>query len=157
MAVACFSLIGLPLTIGFFGKFYLIRPALLGKNYWLVVITMINAAISAVYYLRIVGTMFLKPEPTGPQAAPGPSIRSIPVTLAIGLSVAGTILFGAIFPATEMLGSKAESAASLEQRLFGGETTVFNGRDMPASPAEEALKSANRTPPPIRRGLPVAQ
>src|SRR5207248_6233580 len=28
MAVACFSLIGLPLTVGFFGKFYLVRPAL---------------------------------------------------------------------------------------------------------------------------------
>src|SRR5205823_11974115 len=60
MAVCCFSLIGLPLTVGFFGKFYLIRPALHSHLYWLVVITMINAAISAAYYLRIVATMFLR-------------------------------------------------------------------------------------------------
>ena len=55
MAVCCFSLIGLPLTVGFFGKLYLITPgAATPKLYWLVVITMINAAISAAYYLRIV-------------------------------------------------------------------------------------------------------
>ena len=63
MAVCCFSLIGLPLTIGFFGKLYLIKPALDSKLYGLVIITMINAAISAGYYLKIVGTMFLRAEP----------------------------------------------------------------------------------------------
>src|SRR5205814_3150408 len=114
MAIACFSLIGLPLTVGFFGKFYLIRPALRGQNYWLVVITMINAAISAAYYLRIVGTMFLRPESkTMPAKARAPEeIRSIPISIAIGLSTLGTILFGAVFPATEMLDTRAESAAS---------------------------------------------
>src|SRR5688572_31995573 len=69
MAVSCFSLIGLPLTVGFWGKLMLIRPALQSGRpmmTWLVVITMINAAISAAYYLRIVGTMFLRPEPVDP-------------------------------------------------------------------------------------------
>ena len=47
MAACCFSLIGLPLTVGFFGKLYLIRPALHSQLYGLVVLTMINAAISA--------------------------------------------------------------------------------------------------------------
>ena len=63
MAVCCFSLIGLPLTVGFFGKLYLIQPALdVGTRQmnWLVVITMVNAAIGAAYYLRIVATMFLR-------------------------------------------------------------------------------------------------
>src|SRR5262249_43612120 len=62
MAACCFSLIGLPLTVGFFGKLYLIRPALHAELYGLVVLTMINAAISAAYYLRIVGTMFLRSD-----------------------------------------------------------------------------------------------
>src|SRR5262245_42463943 len=65
MAVACFSLIGLPLTVGFFGKVYLIKPALQAGNswtLWLVIIMLINAAISAGYYLRIVGVMFLRGE-----------------------------------------------------------------------------------------------
>ena len=48
MAVCCFSLIGLPFTVGFFGKLYLIQPALgvgTSKMNWLVVLTVANAAI----------------------------------------------------------------------------------------------------------------
>ena len=62
MAVACFSLIGIPLTVGFLGKVLLIKPALAGHNNWLVVLTVINAAISAAYYLRIVGTLVEPPN-----------------------------------------------------------------------------------------------
>ncbi|HEX3984905.1 MAG TPA: NADH-quinone oxidoreductase subunit N, partial [Acidisoma sp.] len=62
MAVSCFSLIGIPLTIGFFGKFFLILPAWKANLTGLVIILIINAAISAGYYLRIVGAMFLAPE-----------------------------------------------------------------------------------------------
>src|SRR5207248_376915 len=130
MAVACFSLIGLPLTVGFFGKLYLIRPALHASQdaavrtrmIWLVVITMVNAAISAAYYLRIVATMLLRFEPearAGEPASAGGStpIRSIPVSIAIGLSIAGTILFGAVFPATELLDTRAESAATFDTSI----------------------------------------
>ena len=109
MSVACFSLIGLPLTVGFFGKFYLISPALRGHNYWLVTLTMMNAAISAGYYLKIVGAMFLRGESAAGPAAEAASprgIRSLPVSLAIGLSVAGTLLFGTILPATKVLSNQ---------------------------------------------------
>jgi NADH-quinone oxidoreductase subunit N len=61
MVVSCFSLIGLPLTVGFFGKLFLIKAQLRGENYWLTIFTVINAAISAAYYLRIVASMFLRP------------------------------------------------------------------------------------------------
>src|SRR5215208_3134366 len=61
MAVACFSLIGIPLTVGFAGKVFLIVPALRGGMTILVIILVINAAISAAYYLRIVAALFLRP------------------------------------------------------------------------------------------------
>jgi NADH-quinone oxidoreductase subunit N len=133
MAIACFSLIGLPLTVGFFGKFYLIRPALNGHNYWLVVITMINAAISAAYYLRIVGAMFLRPEPSSMPAEAGtPSaIRSMPVAIAIALSVAGTILFGAVFPATELLSTRAETAVNVDDQLQVPAAHVSSSAELP--------------------------
>jgi NADH-quinone oxidoreductase subunit N len=117
MAVCCFSLIGLPLTVGFFGKLYLIRPALHSKLYWLVVITMINAAISAAYYLRIVATMFLRggsgddaiaDEPLATPFMPW-SIRS-----AVFLSVFGTLVFGTIVPATQLLVNRTTEAAQVE-------------------------------------------
>jgi len=52
------------------------------------------------------------------------SIRSLPVTLAIGLSVAGTILFGAVFPGTELLSSRAEVATGIEQRMFDNQAAA---------------------------------
>ncbi|HLL88581.1 MAG TPA: NADH-quinone oxidoreductase subunit N [Tepidisphaeraceae bacterium] len=120
MAVCCFSLIGLPLTAGFFGKIYLIQPALEGKLYWLVVILMINAAISAAYYLKIVATMFLRPEPTPhfgqpERAAPAtPFVRPLPVLVAVAVSVVGVLLLGIVLPATNALTDRVRAASRLE-------------------------------------------
>jgi NADH-quinone oxidoreductase subunit N len=72
MAIICFSLTGIPLTVGFFGKVYLVTPALAAaaadpaiktQMVWLAVILMVNAAVSAGYYLRIVAALFLRTEP----------------------------------------------------------------------------------------------
>ena len=125
MAVSCFSLIGLPLTVGFFGKLYLIKPALDGRFYWLVVITVVNAAISAAYYLRIVATMFLRSDPVTAEAMESDIVdaaeegtatesfprRVFPIVAAVGLSVALTLLLGAFFPATSQLSQYAQQAA----------------------------------------------
>ena len=125
MAVSCFSLIGLPLTIGFFGKFYLIKPALDGGYIWLVIITVVNAAISAAYYLRIVATMFLRSDPMTAEAlesdiadaaAEGTAAesfprRAFPIVAAVAISVGLTLLFGTIFPATNELSQQARTAA----------------------------------------------
>jgi NADH-quinone oxidoreductase subunit N len=125
MAVSCFSLIGLPLTVGFFGKLYLIKPALDGRFYWLVVITVVNAAISAAYYLRIVATMFLRSDPVTAEAMESDIAdaaddatakesfprRVFPIVAAVGLSVALTLLLGAFFPATSQLSQYAQQAA----------------------------------------------
>jgi NADH-quinone oxidoreductase subunit N len=126
MAIGCFSLIGLPMTVGFWGKFYLIRPALRGGDNWLVIVTMVNAAISAAYYLRIVAAMFLRPspslEPAGGMESVDPNMsasqvitnlpapRSIPVLTAVILSAGGAILFGTLPAATNYLTNAAASA-----------------------------------------------
>jgi NADH-quinone oxidoreductase subunit N len=134
MAVCCWSLTGLPLTIGFFGKFYLIIPILeAGKAnphrwhsmLWLVILLLVNAAISAAYYLRIVATMFLRAEvapatsttltPPGPHHAhsfhletePAAS-RPWPVIAGVALSVIATLLFGISFPLTGKLSARAQ-------------------------------------------------
>ena len=117
MAVACFSLIGIPLTIGFLGKLMLIRPALDAKFYWLVVFTVVNAAISAAYYLRIVGAMFLRPDPLESHAATTddtPAFR-LPVSLAMAVvvSVAAAIGLGVIPTASDLLDIQAKAATDL--------------------------------------------
>src|SRR5205814_6985935 len=87
---------------------------------WLVIITMINAAVSAAYYLRIVATMFLRTEESAqPPALPPDRIfarPALPITLAVVLSVAGTLLFGWVPYATERLGAGVLNAARLENQ-----------------------------------------
>jgi NADH-quinone oxidoreductase subunit N len=119
MGVACFSLTGLPLTVGFFGKVYLLKPALLGHNYWLATIMMINAAISAGYYLRIVAVMFLRPAATPIEGvSPTPVRPSLPILAAIAISTAGTLLFGILLPATNMLSLTVTQASSVDNPPF---------------------------------------
>lgn len=120
MAVACFSLIGIPLTVGFSGKVFLIVPALRGGMVPLVIILVVNAAISAAYYLRIVATMFLRPAPAAEQEgavmiapATGQS-RQYTVLAAVIASVLATLVFGAVPQATELLFDEAWGAAKVQ-------------------------------------------
>jgi NADH-quinone oxidoreductase subunit N len=114
MAVACFSLIGIPLTVGFLGKVLLIKPALASGSNWLVVLIMINAAISAAYYLRIVGTMFLREPVIDPIHSSSSPVRPLPITLAIGISVLATLLLGTVMPITQIFTTGAHVAARID-------------------------------------------
>src|SRR5208282_1139953 len=60
---ACFSLfllslLGLPATGGFLGKFFAFQSALDSRVVWLVVIAAINSVIGAYYYLRVIVAMY---------------------------------------------------------------------------------------------------
>lgn len=58
MLVLLFSLAGVPPTVGFFGKYYVLRAAYDGGFGWLAVLGVIASVISAFYYLRIVYFMY---------------------------------------------------------------------------------------------------
>ncbi len=61
------SLIGVPLTGGFFGKFYIFRAALRADLIWLTVLGLLTSAVAAYYYLRLIVVMYMH-EPA--EAAP---------------------------------------------------------------------------------------
>ena len=67
MAVCLLSLIGMPFTVGLWGKLYIIQRAMATGHLALAVITVINAAIAAAYYLKIIAAMYLR-EPLYPFA-----------------------------------------------------------------------------------------
>jgi NADH-quinone oxidoreductase subunit N len=115
MAVSCFSLIGIPATVGFLGKLMLILPTFAAGLKWLVVVLIINAAISAAYYLRIVASMFLRTESAaGAELQPAAAARpQFAVVLAVVLSVVGTLLFGAVPQAAQVLTVGAGQGANL--------------------------------------------
>ncbi len=55
------SLAGIPLTAGFFAKYYMLAAALqTGKFLWLVIFAVLCAAISVYYYFRIIQAMYFK-------------------------------------------------------------------------------------------------
>ena len=63
MTVCLLSFGGVPPTGGFFGKFYIFKAAMEvhdGQLLWLVVIGVVNSAISIFYYLRIVTAMYFR-------------------------------------------------------------------------------------------------
>nr|MBA2735600.1 NADH-quinone oxidoreductase subunit N [Pyrinomonadaceae bacterium] len=87
------SLLGLPLTAGFMGKVLVFRPALEAGNTLLtimVVVAVVNTAISAYYYLRLIVVMFFR-ERTTDWVAP-----RIPTALAAALliTILGVLYFG---------------------------------------------------------------
>ena len=108
LAVFVFSLIGVPLTGGFFGKFYVFQAALDSHLVWLTVLGLINSAIAAYYYLKIIVAVYMRePVPATEQLAP----PSGSLRLAIWASAIGTLILG-IFPST-ILSFASLSAAAL--------------------------------------------
>jgi NADH-quinone oxidoreductase subunit N len=93
------SLIGIPFTGGFFGKFYVFTAALQAGHVWLAVIGLLNSGIACFYYLRLLTCVYAKPEASSPSptaASPFPSVPtstvSVPAGIALGLSAAATLL-----------------------------------------------------------------
>ena len=87
------SLLGMPLTAGFIGKIMVFGAAVNQHYYGLVVIGVLNTAVSAYYYLRLIIVMFFR-ERTTPWSAP-----KIPASLAIALilTIIGVLYLG-LFP-----------------------------------------------------------
>jgi NADH-quinone oxidoreductase subunit N len=91
-ALFALSLAGIPPTAGFFGKLYIFRAAVDGGFTWLAVIGLLNSAISAYYYLRVLVFLYMKePAPGAPEAVP---MRSGYVAAALVLSAVLVIYLG---------------------------------------------------------------
>jgi NADH-quinone oxidoreductase subunit N len=87
------SLLGMPFTAGFIGKVMVFSAAIEQGYYILVVIAVLNTALSAYYYLRLIIVMFFGERTTAWQAPRIPV--SVAVTLA--LTVLGVLYLG-VFP-----------------------------------------------------------
>ena len=59
LAIALFSLAGIPPTAGFFGKIFLLTAGASNGNYILITIAALNMIVSLYYYLRVIRAMFM--------------------------------------------------------------------------------------------------
>ncbi|MEY5047578.1 MAG: hypothetical protein RLZZ175_937 [Bacteroidota bacterium] len=62
LTVAMASMAGLPLTAGFFAKFYVLTAAVKDGYIYLVLIAIVNAMVGIYYYFKVVIAMFFKEE-----------------------------------------------------------------------------------------------
>ncbi len=94
LTIFMLSLIGVPLTGGFFGKFYIFKAALDSHLVWLTVLGLLNSAVAAYYYLRVLVMMYFRePGDAASQAEP----MSFGLSAALVLSAAAVLFLG-IFP-----------------------------------------------------------
>lgn len=93
MALAMFSLTGIPPTAGFAGKYFLFQSAISSGLVAVAIVGVLTSVISAYFYLRVVVTMFMR-DPEMQPAVFGASNWGRNVAIAI--TVAGTILLGVL-------------------------------------------------------------
>ncbi len=105
LAFALLSLTGIPPTVGFITKVYVFGAAVNAGLEWLVVVGVINSVISAYYYFGIIKTMYLsKPK------SDEPIDSQFPIRLAVGVTIAGVLLFG-VYPIVLLDLAKAAAQA----------------------------------------------
>ncbi len=110
LTIFLLSLIGIPMTGGFFAKFYVFSAAVKANLIWLTIIGVLNSVIGAYYYLRIIVMMYMRE-----------SRKEVPVTrvpFALGLALAACIiatLYFGVFP-NRVLQYAQDSAGQLVQQ-----------------------------------------
>src|SRR6202047_2732216 len=90
------SLLGLPVTAGFFGKFYIFKAAVNSHLIWLAILMAINSIIGAYYYLRVIVVMYRR-EGSAEAMAAAPVRFPVAVNVVLAITAIGTVYFG-LFP-----------------------------------------------------------
>lgn len=96
MAVSMLSLAGIPLTAGFWGKFYMFSTAVERGQIWLLVVAVLMSAIGIYYYFRVIIAMYFRDGMVEPiRVAPFYRYVLLAATiLTIGLGIAPGLLQG---------------------------------------------------------------
>lgn len=90
LTIFLLSLIGIPITGGFFAKFYVFSAALRANLIWLTLIGVVNSAIGAYYYLRIIVVMYMREARRKVPVAP----ISFGLGIALAVSIFATLYLG---------------------------------------------------------------
>ncbi len=109
LTISMLALAGMPATVGFIGKLYLIEALVEGDYTWLAVFIAVGSMISLAYYLRVVAAMWMRPggeEASATPAIAGASPEADPIDLEAGrrwylvapalLAAAGVLFFGIV-------------------------------------------------------------
>jgi len=90
LTIFLLSLIGIPMTGGFLAKFYVFSAAVKANLIWLTLIGVVNSAIGAYYYLRIIVVMYMREARK--EVAVNPV--SFGLAAALAITILGTLYLG---------------------------------------------------------------
>jgi NADH-quinone oxidoreductase subunit N len=126
LTIFLLSLIGIPATGGFFAKFYVFSAALKANLIGLTIIGVLNSAVGAYYYLRIIVMMYMKESQEEAPVAP----VSVSLGFALAITVLATLYLG-ILPG-RVLNYAAEGA---QQMLHPAEQAVSQPGPVGSAPS----------------------
>ena len=111
------SLIGIPITGGFFAKFYVLSAALKSNLVVLAIILVLNSAVGAYYYLRIIVMMYMREPQSELPETPVPASAGLAITVCVLLTLylgvlPGPVLDYAAHSARQLIGDTAAPTAS---------------------------------------------
>ena len=90
LSIFLLSLMGMPPTAGFAGKFYIFAAAVKSGYIWLAVIGVLNSAVSLYYYLRVMVSMYFKDAEEDFSWA----VMNTGTAISIVIAIAGVLLLG---------------------------------------------------------------
>ena len=90
------SLIGIPITGGFFAKFYVLSAALKSDLNILAIILVLNSGVGAYYYLRIIVMMYMREPRAEVPVTPMPAATTIAITVCVLLTLYLGVLPGPV-------------------------------------------------------------
>jgi NADH-quinone oxidoreductase subunit N len=110
-AIFLFAQAGVPLTSGFFAKFYVLRASIEANSWPLAITAMVSAVIAAFLYLRITVSMYMSDDEEEAEAEAKAPVRGkrLPIPFAAGLALA--VSFAATLFIGFLPGSLADTSA----------------------------------------------
>ncbi len=107
------SLIGIPFTGGFFGKFYVFSAAIGSGHIWLAVIGLLNSGIACFYYLCLLAAVYSKPTAETESVASSAKI-TLPALAGLTIATVATLVLGILPGNTLWLAHYAGTATMIE-------------------------------------------
>jgi multicomponent Na+:H+ antiporter subunit D len=90
-AIGALSMLGLPLTAGFLGKWFILSGAMESSNWIAVVVIIISTGLNAGYFLPIIYRAFFRASPNASEERPVCDGSPWQIVFALSLTAAGTI------------------------------------------------------------------
>ncbi len=146
LTICLLSLMGMPPTVGFFGKVGLFRAALENDNIMmrvLVVAALLNSVVGAYYYLRLIVSMYFRP----PAKTEAPTLPGRGARVVVGACASAALLLGVFadpaFRRAELAAAGFPYAAGSTQRAGWVDKlrTRWEDRALAAEDAADEAKS----------------